>query len=140
MNLETPKGAGQTPEQMKTKQIEAELTKVGKQLEQVDPSKVTPEQFKVLEAKVDLIFGIIAAYAGVKMFEFGTGFVGGDSSHVTGDIAIRLGKVLLSGIGIIGGTAVFVRGVAALHDGISKFVENLSKIQASKSPDSKSTE
>jgi len=139
MNLETP-GAGQTPEEMGVKKIETGLNEVGKQLEQVDPSKMTPEELKVLGAQIEVIFATIAAYAGMKMFEFGFGLAGGDSSHVTGDIAVRLGKVLESALGIIGGTAVVGVGVASFCDGIRKLVKNLSKIQAQKPPTSKPTE
>jgi hypothetical protein len=59
---------GSTDEQEVTRGLED----AGEDLESLKEGVVTPELFLMLEGKVNAVVGIIAAYAGYKLVEYGT--------------------------------------------------------------------
>lgn len=97
-----------------------------------DPSRLSPEQIHRLKASADMIVGILAAYAGVKLVEFGMDVSGGMSSSDNPSALValeHLGRAIGSMALALPGALVVLRGGSKFAEGLRRFMEKLPEVK-----------
>ena len=126
--IENPENSGINPAE-NAEDLSQELETTAQNLEAIEPLRVSPEQFGDLEAKVDIVVGVLLAYLGVKAVEFGLDISSGILS--SGDPSALAGLERLTQM--VGSMTLAFPGGLAVAQGTSRFIKGLEHLME-KSP------
>jgi hypothetical protein len=122
---EIPKNKEADPAEREAAELGQELQEAADTLAEVDPARMNPEQIRSL---VDMVVGVLAAYAGVKLIELGmdvsSGILSSDNPSALAALE-NLGQAVGSMAIAFPGALVMIRGASKFIDGLRHFMEKL---------------